>query len=163
MYKRRFTTPLHPNASNPTSAVPVTAQPSCNQQQSAAGIPSAVGPSTTHQTTASEVNTEKENVLPVPEEAAAKKPRLFIRPTHSAVVSTGAPAAPIARPAPAAPKASDAAPSRIFSVLYCNRNKFKVCNRTIRQLSGMLHLLCALQHICMVGSAVTATALRATW
>lgn len=132
MYKRRFTAPLHSSASTSVAPQqlpcsqqkPSTKQLSCSQQQAAACLASAAtGPASS-----SPADLEKENAQPAADEAAAKKPRLFARPAYKAPSSTLAGAATThARPPPAEAKASDAAPARTFSVLYCNRNKFKVC------------------------------------
>lgn len=136
MYKRRFSAPpLHPTASKSVTGTATAPQQqpsvpaSITSQQQTTTL--AHGHPTSNTTTAS-TNTGKENAVPVvPNAGAAKKPRLFVRPASSAAgtgAGTSAPA--FHRPTPAAaPASSDssAPPSRIFSVLYCKRDKFKVC------------------------------------
>jgi hypothetical protein len=144
MYKRRFTAPLHPSASkssvvqqqlSSSQQQPTTKQLPCSQEQAAPCRASAVTPSGPASSASAEL--EKENAQPLADEAASKKPRLFACPAYKAPSSTLAgTATTYARPPPAEPKASDAAPARTFSVLYCNRNKFKVCCSSTKPDSG---------------------------
>jgi hypothetical protein len=86
----------------------------------------AASPAISQQPTASstDVATEKENL---PEDSMSKKPRLFARPAYKSPAVLGSGAGPAtAKPAPTVAVASDPAPARIFSVLYCKRDKFKV-------------------------------------
>lgn len=123
MYKRRFTAPLHPPAIRASSVN--SQQLPCTQGQAASCLASAQTISGQHSAPAADV--EKENAQPAVEDAVCKKPRLFARPAYKAPASTLAgPAGNTPRPPAADTKASDAAPARTFSVLYCNRNKFKV-------------------------------------
>jgi hypothetical protein len=70
------------------------------------------------------VATEKENL---PEDSVFKKPRLFVRPAYKAPAVLGSRAGPAAaKQASTFAVASDPTPARIFSVLFCKRDKFKV-------------------------------------
>jgi len=123
MYKRRFTAPLH--------------QPPAAATSSDTAV--KVGKQQTHATNSTDdpdaEAAGKENVTPAqdgvqipPDDAVAKRPRLFVRPAHKAPAAAGSTissAGPAARAAPVTSSSDTAAP-RTFSVLYCKREKFKV-------------------------------------
>lgn len=122
MYKRRFTTPLHPSASNPAAPAASHTQPT-NLSATESRHPVTAGAGASVPTAAD----TKENLPPATEDGVSKKPRLFARPAYNPPAMS-APAQTVGRP-PAAPQANPAAASpdsRVFTVLYCKRDKWKV-------------------------------------